>query len=256
MRLILTSDTHLGESNPMATRRVIDKLWEDIAVEEPDVIVHAGDYSGNYSGAGAVRYTLSSMRRYLPDTPYLTVWGNHDYWCGNNRRSYWNKCWEKNNNKLRDAVSEFGVHLLGSYTSFQLKNYIFIGTGGWYDNISPPTNDSKYMPRYVDGKSIHDHLRDSERHAALSIIGTVPWEDASLKKIWVSHFPLFMYNPLQADPEGFSLFGGNPRLGAALEELGVDLFLQGHGHQRVDEARIMEAGSDYGRPAYIVRELT
>ena len=78
MKILLTSDTHLGLTKELDLRR----LFKRMATLAADLVIHAGDYSGGFTGNKLVSLTCAMMRDAMPDVPVVTVIGNHDYWSG------------------------------------------------------------------------------------------------------------------------------------------------------------------------------
>ena len=238
MRILLTSDTHLGMTK-------IGNI-EDVlrAHKNIDLVVHSGDYCGGRVGYRAVRTTCALMRKVFPNTPILSVLGNHDYWGAENEAKYLD-----NMKKIGDTFASNDIHWLdqdGCYIADE--GILFAGHTGWYsrtDIINGYVNDRNFMPNFMQGKHLHQAMLDMAREEADDIM-----EQASLiqanKKIWVSHFPVI---------EPHLLYGGDANLGFRLQENGFTCFLEGHSHIIKNGPDVFNSGSDYGTPRSIVVEL-
>lgn len=240
-------------------------MFQSLVKEEFDLLIHAGDYSGNKSGAGAVSGTIKLLRSYLPTKEILTTLGNHDFWCAKGgtdpkkSRSLLN--YSSNYQKIVSTFANNNIHFLdeqGPYISPNHSEFLFFGCSGWYSSQSPPTVDLDYLPLGLEGGST-PHLALHKR--AWNLLDnqlTLLETDASLKtaktRIFISHFPIIKAGP---DYKGrFEDFSWSERIGDLLQrEYGVKHFLNGHAHQLHQGPLRWECGSDYRNPKYLIMEI-
>lgn len=245
MRILLISDTHVG----ITTEGQIRAMLKRATAEKFDLIVHAGDYGGTFSGAPCVKRTLRLIRKQFPDVPMVSTIGNHDYWCGK-RRSLFD--YMRNMEKIGDAFTEFGVHYIdrdGIYVQDDVK---IVGSSGWYVNPRPPTNDQYYLPIGLEGDTNRYLLKRAEEalfrqteNLKLDIHETL---------VFLSHFPVINTGN---DYKGrFEEFSWSESIGQHLQdEFGCKYFLCGHAHQLHQGPLRYECGPNYYNPAYIIVEV-
>lgn len=249
----LTSDTHLGLTKISAIRR----MFLDLRDENPDIIVHCGDYSGGKIGHEKVKLTCELMREIFPDTPIISVTGNHCKWSGQGKRigrdEFGDKVYARphlvnfqhNESEIVDCFKKHRVHFLdndGVYRHPGFPCYAFVGHTGWYHK-RPNSNDFNFMPMGIEGDTHYFLLKMAENELMQNLQGLT---DDDVVRILVTHFPVI-------DPQDF---GWSEKLGKILQEqYGISYFLNGHAHQRHNGPLRFESGSDYYLPRYLIMNI-
>lgn len=101
-RIILLSDLHTG---PFKTKTYIEKITQQIeTVEQPDVILLAGDF---VSGDERAAIALKSLEKITKKIPTYAVWGNHDFNIG-----YLNQEIRDDTKVTRKIFKESGITIL------------------------------------------------------------------------------------------------------------------------------------------------
>ncbi|MCH8077783.1 MAG: metallophosphoesterase [SAR324 cluster bacterium] len=249
MKVLLTSDTHLGLTKEPELRRMFKRM----ATLEADLLIHAGDYSGGFTGHKLVALTCAMLRDAMPAVPVLTVIGNHDYWSGmgpprgRGRRGVAyakpsRQQFDDNLAGLRKAFKEHRFWFLdqdGVYRDERFPGLVIAGHSGWYGHRID-TNDWEYLPRDFDGMDPQSHMAAQAHAGLMRNLGQLT--DADTNRIFLSHFPV-------VEPEDY---GASPNLFPQLEaNHGMKRFIQGHFHRRHEGPQLWEAGSDYGKPRYV-----
>jgi predicted phosphodiesterase len=264
MKIVYTSDSHWGITKP----EVIEKMFREIVKEKPDLFIHLGDYCGTFNGADCVRKTVKAFRQHLPDTPYISVIGNHDYWCSQKGKKYPDgelkvvqpsiQTAHKNLQEIIDTFKEFNVHFLdkdGIYCHPQFPQNIFFGHSGWYAHPNPPTNDHYHLPRDVEGNTnawMLKQVNEDLDKTLLQLDNEV--YDGIATTIFCSHFPVVNTG---SDYDGrFKDFSWSESIKEHMEKYyDTKYFINGHSHQLHEGPVRYEAGSDYGNPQYAILEL-
>ena len=260
MRIAVTSDTHLGASD-MTTHKQLRALFEKIAADSPDVLVHAGDYNGGFLGYKKVRSTVRLAREVLGrDLPFLSVIGNHDYWVlggrdydSHERLNPQVRHWQKNLRKIEEIFKEYGVHFLDEDGPARFEECTFVGHSLWYENAPyGVTNDELFLPKRVDGVEIHRYLK--ERNFAKSSANLALLRNTDRNRIFVSH--MAVVNPEGQPPGEFAIRNVDESYGAMLQrDFDIKYFINGHCHERHEGPQRIEAGSDYGSPRHVLMEI-
>lgn len=261
LKLILTSDTHLG----ITKYSVLEKMFTEISEKEFDLLIHAGDYSGGVEGWRKVKHTVELMRKCIPSKPILTTIGNHDFWVRGRRKKnevdYLSRTYGTptlhayllNYDKIAKVFKENGIHFLdedGMYSLPEQPTTKFIGCSGWYSDPNPPTNDKYFLPLgELDSTAATLSLR-----ADFIINEQIRQLDANYEEgyrtIFVSHFPVI--NTGDDYKGSFEQFSWVTQIPSVLHtEYNCTHFLCGHAHQRHEGPLRWEAGSDYYRPKYL-----
>lgn len=235
VKIALTSDTHIG----ITKYKQLKKMFEEMSLLNPDVVVYAGDYCGGVTGYKSVRSTTKLIRGIFPSIPILSCAGNHDYWSGK-RPSL--SLYSMNMNKIRDAFKVSDIHFLDEYGPARVKGITFVGHTGWY-KYHVETNDPAYLPTGLGG----DTFRYLQKEADLAVQKNLECLNAAdTYRIFVSHFPVI--NPRD--------FGWCSKFGEVLiSEYGIKKFLSGHFHERREGPLSYECGSDYEKPKYMMIEV-
>jgi len=241
MKIALTGDTHYGRC--LFTRGFHTEFLKELAKEDFDVLVHVGDWASTEYQVEAYE-SIVMFRDYIKK-PILTVLGNHDFW------DKWNGNKKSPLEIIEDYrrwFDEYEIWYLGN-EPYVMDDVIILGFDGWYSNLNPLTNDSKYMIRDVDGKPIHKFLNE-KAHKDLEKIINTETEDKTV--VGVTHFSFLQ------DSEADSKFNGNYRYLPWLVDK-CSLLLMGHSHRgrnkTIDNCRIIESESDYDNPQYNIIEV-
>lgn len=243
MRILLTSDTHIGGSlTSPSTLKKMFRSWRD---EQFDVVVHAGDYCGGYNGARSINTTCAMMRE-VTDKPIISVMGNHDFWC-DKRPSLLS--FNRNYDKAVASFKKHNVHFLDEDGPYVHGDVVILGCTGWYSNNKPNTNDLCWMPQYIEGDT-HFYMARRAHKIIDDQLQSVDLHDK--KPIFVSHFPIYHTDTRPLNPQ----FDGPRTIGDTLSQHhGCKVFINGHAHRRHEGPDIYEAGSDYGKPKYLLIDL-
>lgn len=251
MKLALTSDTHYGIGNANAKHL---RFWNNLAseIEQQDVraLIWAGDIAIDRQ-----RQFLRSMemaRSVLPkELPILLVRGNHDFWDNidkkdkeANRRSF-----AMLDRMHQEWFEKLDIHHLEK-EPFVLDDVIILGWDGWYGNTNPPTNDERFMFRDIEGCPMHTYMSNRAWNNFEKVL-EYPVEGFR-KSVAVTHF-----NPYAGERHNLESCA-NPKFYDLIKQK-VDVFCCGHNHQHKDRiedgCRVLNCGSDYGQPRYLIFEV-
>jgi hypothetical protein len=249
MRMLQISDSHVGITKRAAIRRML----EEASSEQFDVIVHCGDYCGGAKGWRSVRETVKLIREIFPDTPFLSVIGNHDYYYRPSGRKGRPSLagFTENLERIRDAFKEHNVHFLdedGPWSHHDFPTIKVIGVSGWYNNPNPPTNDRNFLPVGLEGDTNRYLLKKAEWQLDQHL-QALSFNKGADTLVFVSHFPVI--NTGNDYKGAFEQFSWSERIGEYLQaDYGCRYFLNGHAHQLHAGPLRYECGSDYYRPKY------
>jgi len=267
MKVLQLNDTHEGQTKSSKLRKFIKK----VAQEEFDVLLHNGDYCGGFKGHKTVNSTLKLIREFIPDKPFVSVIGNHDFWMGNTE--YPHSSWkhrhpslldfQENYRKIQDSFKKYNVHFLdqdGPYRHPDFKVTI-VGHSGWYHHPNPieHINDFYWLPYGIEGDT-HRFLQKAATNGLEKNLALLTEEDRQREIVFASHFPVILAkpsNPTKYDWEkGFSIFCGNPFIGQMMQDdYGCRYFFNGHAHQLHRGPLRYETGTDYAKPAFHIVEV-
>lgn len=259
LKIALTSDTHYGH----CTKQQLVNMFGMMARQAPDLIIHAGDWTGTHGFPESVEQTMDALRQAIQDTPVLAVRGNHDLWMLR-RSKRTAREWRREEEAGRTAGNLAGVIWLDEYSGGYIHegtNTHVVGTMTWYAAVDPVTNDAAWMPATRDREpsSRHATIRNAER-GIWERICTGLGEDKPERLLVVTHHPLVY----PAARLGEQAHGGPPSWADELEKaLGHQplAYINGHYHQlwegqRDTAGRVrFECGSDYGSPCFITFTL-
>lgn len=233
MKIVLTSDTHYGFTE--STNAILAEMWAHIKDEAPDVIIHAGDWASTehrqYIGA------LEQFRSFFPNTPLVSATGNHDVWCGEESFSTIDDLYAA----IQEAQKRFDV--LTEYATDKVAIKAF---NNWYRTTNPPSNDAAWMP---GGRFSHHWLKSRADENFEHVVSYLS-QQIDKTRIVVAHFTPFNYR------YGYTAMCGALAPIDNLIEMGVDCLCLGHSHlyqnEIVKQCRVLNAGSDYDDPKYVV----
>ncbi len=254
MKILQTSDTHWGLTKPNAIRKMFKKIKE----EEFDILLHCGDYCGTRNSYKSVNATVCLMRETFPDKPIITVLGNHDYWTYNKRTlSPSLRSFEDNYNMILESFKTYDIHFLdeeGLYRHPEFPNIILCGHTGWYSNMNPPTNDTKYLPKGIEGNTNAWLLKNAEAVLEAQLQALDRIYQPLMRVCFVSHFPVV--NSIPEHQAGFHLYCWNEKIKQVMQEnYNCKYFFCGHAHKYKNGPLRYESGSDYYKPKYHIVEV-
>lgn len=239
MKIALTSDTHYGITDK--TYRKLEQMLKKMQEQEPDVVLHAGDWGSHkerHLGA-----CMKLFRRFFSDTPIVGVRGNHDLWTEHSLQTL--ETFISNSDK---TFEEYNI--LNTYFNHQEK-VVIVGWNGWYKSLWPRSNDKYHMPQPENGFPINDYMQLLARESfarANIILEKYP----TYKKIALTHFSHSYRND-------YAEMNGDDKPITQLIDMEVNVICLGHSHiaqdETVHETRILNCGSDYNKPAYVIFEL-
>jgi len=267
--VVVTSDLHLG----ITSERTLRAMAEDIALEQPDLTILAGDLGEPFHHF--VR-CLNIFANLPGEVAVLS--GNHDIWACEGHSS--KDLWERD---LPEATRGMGMLWLED-TIWQCEKLGVVGSLAWYDYsavdptlapLSPPfyaENKSKYN---LDGKRINWDWSDVDFATRLGdglcerlqILD----HDASVQTIFVvTHVPLFEEQILRKPGDmrwsfGNAYFGNLTTGQRIIDQPKLTRVISGHTHvgrggviqrDQLPPFRASVIPSDYNSPAYVVARDT
>lgn len=128
MRIGILSDMHV-DMNFKDGNRVEDAVIKNIKDNKLDILITAGDVSGDYK---KTLYTLEDIQ-HKSKAKVLFVPGNHDIWNKENP--------QKNTYEIYNELKKFNGNLSGG--NIIIDDWAFVGDIGWYD-YSFGSNEYKY----------------------------------------------------------------------------------------------------------------
>ncbi len=236
-------------------------MFQELVLENPDILVIAGDHSGSAYGFKGTRAIFQIAREYYKG-PILACMGNHDYWVRGKKKTknespsldkpyswqYLHPSLEVFNRNYSDIVKcakECDIHLFeedGVYRYPDMWGFTFAGHGLWY-KMPPNSNDHLYMPIGIEGDT-HRHMYKKTTDALLKQLDQLDDKEDGIR-IFVSHFPVVEIEDRDLP------WGGDPFLGQMLrDEKGFTTFLNGHTHGNRNGPLRWECGSDTYNPKY------
>lgn len=262
-KILQLSDTHEG----LTKRKSIKKLAQDIAKEEFDILLHNGDYAGGVIGHRLLRSTVEILREWNPDVPFVSVLGNHDYWCRtrNTRRvdEFGNRTYthpkqadyDFNYGEVCKTFKDHNIHFLDEDGPFRLGGTVIFGHSGWYSSpkVVDVSNDFNYLPLMVEGDT-NRWMQKKAQDGLYRNIDALTDEDKEKILVYASHFPVIKTPSCN---NMFDILSGSVALGEWLQkDYGVRYFFCGHAHQLHKGPLRYESGSAYFLPKYHIVEIT
>jgi predicted phosphodiesterase len=249
MKLLLTSDTHYGLDGKTHKKHI--KFWRKVSKEIKDQDIKALLWAGDIASFRQRHFYKSlQMCREFVDIPVLLVRGNHDLWCGADKKDpdapmiHLEKL-DIQHNKWFDKFDIWHLEN-GPYI---IDNVLICGFDGWYAIPDPATNDKKWMPRFVQGQPfVQEYLVNKawEYFQNCLKLDTSKFR----KSIIVTHHNPYPYMNLE--------FGANTKFLLQMKEK-FDILCCGHTHAYKNDneegIQIYNCGSDYNDPKYLVFEV-
>ena len=244
MRISLTSDTHYGFSR--STQGILESLLTRMAEDEPDIILHAGDWSSTKHQE--LWDCLALFRKYFPNTNIISALSsNHDVWKSDDEDSVFF-------NELR-TIEQLLESIQKAHDAFGIKRELVTDSlaittcQSWYRTANPPSNDHYWMP---GGAYDHYYMLDLARKSYDETKEFIKNHQGK-KRIVVSHFTPFNYR------YGYTGMCGPLAPFEDMIALGLEYLCLGHSHQYQHEHRdgclVLNAGSDYDKPRHITFEV-
>ena len=247
MNLILTSDTHYGVDGK--THGKHERFWrdmqKDIVANDVKALIWAGDLAS--SKQRQFRRSVEQAREHV-SIPILLVRGNHDFWDARDSLDAGRRSFPELDRLHREVFSEFNVHHLES-GPVTIEDVLICGWDGWYAG-TPPSNDANFMFRDYEGVPMHTYLssRAWKKFEEVMDLDVSPHRTA----VAVTHF-----NPYCTDRKWESMCANLKFYDMVKEKF--DVFCCGHNHQfkdRVEDGcRVLNCGSDYNKPQYLMFEV-
>lgn len=244
MKIAITSDTHRGFSQK--THEIHDEFGKRLAMEDYDVLILAGDIASHKQDQ--FEAALKFYRNVVGDGGEIYfVHGNHDLW-------------GKTERDLETVLAKHNawfekydiVHLHDCPATF--NDTVFVGWDGWYGTYPHHSNDFNWMPRSGAEDGQHGFLT---RHCEKGFQRALDFaeENAGRTVVAISHWPIVEKIPAL---RGGRIHEGNHHFFELLAPH-IDILVQGHSHQAVhevvDDVLVVNCGSDYDRPKYVILEV-
>ncbi len=271
-RIVVTSDLHLGITSAQTLRW----LANDIAIEQPDLTVLAGDIAEGLGNFAACLKLFAG----LPGQVAVLA-GNHDLWARDGRSS--DDLWQR---FLPEAVRAAGLLWLEE-TVWQQAGIAVAGSIAWYDYSAADSSIPPYPAELFAAEKrnynldarMMDWARSDVEFAAqvgdalCARVAALEQDETVQGVVIVTHVPLFDAQMLRKPGDrrwGFSnAYFGNLTLGQRLLGLRkLRAVVSGHTHigRKGQVARpalpdlpalpVSVLPSDYDAPVYEVLELT
>lgn len=244
MKIALISDTHLGITDSGEIRKMLNKLKS----KEFDVLVHAGDYSGSHNGYETLTETLKHIREFIPDKPFISTIGNHDFWCKPDDETPASlSSYHENYKAIQDAFKLYNVSFIDEGI-VKINDFVFMGVSGWYQNLSPPTNDKNFLPIGINGDTNSFLLKRSETLLNEQMLYI---KEPHETVVFISHFPVI--NRGRDYKGNFQEFNWSETIYNLIkEQYDCKYFLEGHSHKRHEGPEKYNCGPDYYRPNFLI----
>lgn len=246
MRIAFASDWHVGITNPKSIKKQLRKMKKD----EPDLIIHAGDYCGGFDGPRSVNTIMRFTRETLPDVPIVATIGNHELFSlAPSEEQFW-RCYGPDSDTARN-MKRWGVHFLdedGPFIHGKFPHIGIAGAMGWYHDLTVANADPRIYA-HVEGDTGRYLQKRFEETTIKQLDVLAEWENIT-KRIFISHFPV-------VELEGRDLkWGGNEVFGHFIQnQYDIGTFLNGHMHGDLNGPVRYECGADYEKPNYKIIEV-
>ena len=264
MKLVVTSDLHLG----ITTEKELSRFVSKIAKLEPDLFVAAGDL-GEFGGYFTKCLEILSK---IPAKQHAALVGNHDLWTRNPEIATSKQLWE---DIWPGVMQELGWVWLED-TVVKLGRTAVIGSIAWYD-YSAASNIPEDLCRIMKGhynndgnymdKSWNDVEFAAARRYGLVTNATHLDDDEGIDDtIVITHVPIFEAQHIRSryDQPAADAYFYNYTLGKCLLNIKkLRTVISGHTHRGMDEiihrdgsdVRVMVVPSEYHKPGFVELEF-
>lgn len=250
MKLILTSDLHEGRSprSHKINTEFITKIAQEIKKDSNiKALIIAGDLSSHKQEQ---HERICKMLRDQLSCTILIVRGNHDYWSTLDKRKVIKyPTIPELNKKHEELYKKYNIHHLQK-NPFVIDDVIILGWDGWYSSFDPPSNDDDHIIRFTEGIKTMEWL-SRKAHKEFERLLSVDTKGYH-KSIIVTH-----HNPYTHDYRYKELGANHKYLEFIVNKF--DYLLTGHTHRFYDKlvkgCRIVNSGSDYNDPKYLILEV-
>lgn len=244
MLILQLNDTHKGFDHN--TDSIHRKFFKEVAAQEFDVLVHAGDMASVKQAS--VKASMLQLRKAAGNRPVCLVRGNHDYWqgAGEHRRVSHNIMLRRQ----RQWAADLNIILLDEGGTYETDNVFIGGFASWY-GTSPVglTNDFKWMERLTPQlDDVDSVLRNCETFTLTNLMYQLEGK-VGKTRIVVSHMPIF---GTSYDQKYTSSFSNQHALRGNCEH-----YLCGHSHRHYEGSeemgwgiKVWQTGSDYNKPRF------
>ena len=274
MKILFTADLHLNipARSPRTGRTAFDVFAEQVELEDPEVVVVAGDIG---TPTHAARH-LSAMRNVVGERLLAISLGNHDYWLDSTEHAQFSSLGQVLIQYWSEPARDVGVVLLdvenavvgelaivGGYAHFDLglaepnlhvrgrriteDIYLSGGMNGlfWNDFRSIPNCGTRVRAEakeQAEGLATRMDEAITDEKRIFVAVHTCPWRELN-------------GHPLRGNEEDIlSAYSGNSLLGTEIEKRSksVEFLMCGHTHMPVHELILhgipcLNVGADYGR---------
>lgn len=252
MKIAIMNDPHYafnGEASRKIHERFSSLLQSRIEANSVEVLIVAGDIATNKQEQIEAFFKLYRSKISIP---ILVVFGNHDYWD--------DKAWVGDRYRTRgigelielhkEMCAKYDIQYLGD-RSVQIKDVLFCGYDGWYDDIDPGTNDLHHMQKWHESAPVHQYMNYRAHKEADRVLSEAS-DSNSLIKVLVSHFDCVPHKYLGSKHRG-------PERHLKAQSEVFNTIIYGHTHTqheaKVGEAMVLSTGSDYNHPVSMIFDL-
>jgi len=274
MKILFTADLHLNipARSPRTGRTAFDVFAEQVDLENPEVVVVAGDIG---TPAQSARH-LVALRNVVGDRPLAITLGNHDFWLDSTGHSQFSNLAQVVTCYWREPARDVGAVLLDMENAVAGDLAIVGGYGHFDLGLAEPNlhvrgrriTEDIYLSGGMKGLFWNDfrfipncgtRVRAEAGEQAEGIAGRMDQAISSGKRLLVAVHtcPWRELNghPLRGSEEDIlSAYSGNSLVGKEIQKraASVDFLMCGHTHMPVRERSLhgitsLNVGADYGR---------
>ena len=273
MKILFTADLHLNISarSSRTVRTAFDVFTELVALENPEVVVIAGDIG---TPLQAARH-LVAIRNAVGDRVLAIALGNHDFWLDSRAHGQYSCLDQVVTQFWREPARDIGAVLLDRENA-DLGDCAIVGGYGHFDlGLAEPNlnvsgilvteriylsgginglfwNDFRYIPNC--GTSVHAEAREQAAGIAARMDKAIAAGKRLLVATHTCPWRELNGHPLRGNESDIlSAYSGNSLVGTELEKraASVEFLMCGHTHMPVREREIhgiaaLNVGADYG----------